>query len=193
VRGGGSLWHFHICLQCTWLGLSLPAFSSTPQSSYNFNRFHWSTFIQAYIVHQLYSPSSFTLPHSIDTHSLSGPVFTFLPFIFFFFLYFLTQVSGAHMTCPLFFKVYVCCQRSFIMIFHSWIYGTLTRLTPYFILPYPFLPVPHCFNFQCVSSCHLQTQIQCFLVLFTLYHSLSFSLLPLEPSNSSTITIYFYI
>jgi hypothetical protein len=79
------------------------------------------------------------------------------------------------------------------MVFHPWIYCTLIQLTPFVIIPYT-VPNPLLFSsFQCVSLCHLPTQMQCILILVTLYHALFLSLLPLVASNSPTITNMFYI
>jgi hypothetical protein len=64
-------------------------------------------------------------------------------------------------------------QRSFSMVFHIWIYFTLIRLTPFISLSHSPL-----FNiFQCILLYQLHAQLQCILILFSLYHhSLFFSL-----------------
>jgi hypothetical protein len=57
--------------------------------------------------------------------------------------------------------------------------------------PLSFLPYPPLFNsFQCVSLCHITTQMKYIPILFILCHSSFFSL---DPSKSPTFTELFYL
>jgi hypothetical protein len=91
---------------------------------------------------------------------------------------------------PIIFYVYI--NWGLAMVFHTCIYS-LIRLTLSVAI---FLnsPAPLLLNsFQCILLCYLHTQMQRILILFTLYHFLFLSCLPLVPSNTPTITIMFSV
>jgi hypothetical protein len=68
------------------------------------------------------------------------------------------------------------------------------QINPLYYSPLPFLPYLLLFNnFQCISLCHIPTQMHCILILFVLYYSLFLFLLSIVPSNSPSITNMLYI
>jgi hypothetical protein len=73
------------------------------------------------------------------------------------------------------------------MVCHPRIYCTLIRLSSSISLPYLSCLPPSFSSFQCVPLCHLLTQMECILRLFSLYHSLLLFHLLLIPSNSPSI------
>jgi hypothetical protein len=91
---------------------------------------------------------------------------------------------------PIIFYVYI--NWGLAMVFHTCIYS-LIRLTLSVAI---FLnsPAPLLLNsFQCILLCYLHTQMQRILILFTLYHFLFLSCLPLVPSNSLPVSNMIYV
>jgi hypothetical protein len=64
------------------------------------------------------------------------------------------------------------------------------QINPLYYLLFLYCTAPLLFNsFQCISLYHLRIQMQCSLILFTLYHSVFLFCLLLVPSDRSTIII----
>jgi hypothetical protein len=141
-----------------------PLFSSSLKS---FQQVSFPIFIQVYKVHWPYL-LSFTLSIHPPPSYLSSPhnrtCFTFPSFIFRCFIFIV--------------------QRGFTMVFHLWLYNTLTTLT-FLLLSLPLSPIPY-FSTAFNALCYSYTDA----MHFSIIHSLSFSfslLIPLIPSNSDTI------
>jgi hypothetical protein len=146
-----SLWHFHICLQCTLVSFILTTI--LPHSPLPYLKlFQCRIFKHIYKVCGPYSPS-FTLfihpPPSPRPLLLTGPV-----------LY----------SCPSFFKHMFIFQRGFAKEFYQRIYCAFFDSCSSLSFP--------CTSFQSVSLWFLPTQMHCISILFILYHNLFPSLLP---------------
>jgi hypothetical protein len=100
-----------------------------------------------------------------STHSLKGPV-----------LYF----------CPSLFKCIFIIQRGIAMLFPQWIYCALIS-SPLYYSSLSFPPTPIIQQLSVHFIMPFPTQIQCISMLFTVYHSLFYSLHPLFSLNSPTI------